>query len=84
MFVDPQWTHMPGTPLMFWVYSKYKWIQKSSGVPGSGAPLGSGGEAFEGNHAGLNFGGQVSLFCFSPPPVGPTCCDVLHGVRAAG
>ena len=31
---------MPGTPLMLWIHSLYKWVQKNGGVTGSGGPLG--------------------------------------------
>ena len=42
-FMDPQWTLIawyPSPVLDILIYSLYKWVQKSSGGPGSGGPMG--------------------------------------------
>ena len=37
--IDPNGPLLRGTPLLFWIYSLYKRVRKSSGGPGSGGPL---------------------------------------------
>ena len=39
--MDPNGPLVPGTPLLFWICSLYKWVQKSSGIPSGGVRWGS-------------------------------------------